>query len=118
MSSTTIQVASLVKERDELNATIEKLNQASNAALSSKAITSGEQSQIFSESQRLGNESSKLDIAIINSIVNTINDGSAVQLRSSIAQLNTAIGNIKNTTNLLAKIAKVIFDTQFLIGLL
>jgi hypothetical protein len=121
MSSVTIKIASLENTRDQLSNTIDKLDAANNKALRDNVITSDQHSQIFADVQDLRTTLAELNIALINTIIDSITVSSnspAMRLRSSIDQLNTAIDSIQSIRDLLAKITMVISDTQFLIGLL
>jgi polyhydroxyalkanoate synthesis regulator phasin len=121
MSNITIKTAALESTKDKLSSTINKLNTKNNKALSDNIITSDQHSQIFNDVQSLMNTLAELNVALINSIIDSItvaSDSPAARLRSSIEQLNIAIDSIQNIRDLLTKITMVISDTQFLIGLL
>jgi hypothetical protein len=121
MSNITIKVASLEKTKAQLSNAIDKLDAENNKALTDNVITPEQHSRIFDSIQDLRNTLAELNVALINSIVDSItvsSDSPAARLRASIEKLSVAIDYIKNIRDLLAKITMVISDTQFLIGLL
>lgn len=121
MSTSTIKVASLESTRDQLKKVIDKLDTANNKALNNNVITSAQQSQFHAYVQDLENELAELNVALINSIIDTItvpSDSPAARIRSSIDELNIAIDSIQDTKKLITKIVMAISSIQSFIDIL